>query len=110
MNEAWLVLLPLAAIVLLTCGLLVLAWTHGRLGVVAAVVFVVALLAWVVDFAAVTSGYRDADGFVDCGDSCTTTHRLAALGFVGPPLLISVGAAGMTVALLARARRRRLSQ
>jgi hypothetical protein len=107
MSESWIVLLALASLVLVAGGLLAAAWTRGRLGLASGAVFVVALTAWVVDFAAITSGFRDADGFVDCGDFCTTTHRLAALGFVTPPLLISLSAAGMLVALVARGRRRR---
>jgi hypothetical protein len=105
-TDAWVVLLALGSLGLITFGLLATAWTRGRLGVASGVVFVIALTAWVADFAAVTSGYRDADGFVDCGSFCTPTHRLAALGFVAPPLLISLSAAGMAVALVARRRRR----
>jgi hypothetical protein len=107
MSEAWTVLLALASLVLVAGGLLAAAWTRGRLGLVSGAVFVLALAAWVLDFVAITSGFGDADGFVDCGDFCTTTHRLAALGFVAPPLLISLSAGGMLVARLARGRRRR---
>jgi hypothetical protein len=110
MAEAWVVLLALGSLVLIAFGLLAAAWTRGRLGLASALVFALALTAWVLDFAAITSGFRDADGFVDCGEFCTTTHRLTALGFVGPPLLISLSAGGMLVALLARGRRRRMSQ
>jgi hypothetical protein len=84
------------------------AWTRGRLGVASAAVFVVAVAAWVLDFAAITSGFHDADGFVDC-TRCTTTHLLAALGFVAPPLVIAIAAAGMAIALIVRGRRRQLS-
>ena len=110
MTEAWVVLLALASLVLIAFGLLAAAWTRGRLGLASGVVFALALAAWVLDFAAITSDFRDADGFVDCGDFCTTTHRLTALGFVAPPLLISLSAGGLLVALLARGRRRRMSQ
>jgi hypothetical protein len=106
-NDAWMVWLALVSVVLLAGGVLAYAWTRGRLGVVSAVLLVVAIAAWIVDVAAVTTDFRDADGFVDCADTCTATHRLAALGFVTPPLLVALAAAGMTVALVARGRRRR---
>jgi hypothetical protein len=110
MTEAWVVLLALGSLVLIAFGLLAAAWTRGRLGLASGAVFALALTAWVLDFAAITSGFGDADGFVDCGDSCTTTHRVTALGFVAPPLLISLSAGGMLVALVARGRKRRMSQ
>jgi hypothetical protein len=110
MNDAWVVYLALGSVVLLSLGLLAGAWTRGRLGLVSAVLFVLAVVAWVADVVALASDFRDADGFVDCGDFCTATHRLTALGFVAPPLLISLAAGGMLVALLARGRRRRVGE
>lgn len=107
MTEAWIFVLALVSLAALTGGLLVLAWSRRRLGVASFVAFLVAVIVWVGAFAAVSSGYRDADGFVDCGESCTGVHLAASLGFVAPPLLISVSAAGMLVALIVRARRRR---
>jgi hypothetical protein len=109
MNDAWVVYLALLSVAVLACGALGLAWTRGRLGLASAVLLALAALAWVLDLAAVTTGYHDADGFVDCANACTPTHRLAALGFVTPPLLIALGAAGLAIALIARGRRRRLS-
>jgi hypothetical protein len=107
MAEAWVFLLALGSLVLIAFGVLTAAWARGRLGLASGAVFVLALTAWVLDFVAITSDYRDADGFVDCGDFCTTTHRLTALGFVASPLLLSLSAGGMLVALVARGRRRR---
>ena len=107
MNDWWIVVLAVVSLAALTGGLLVFAWSRRRLGLASAVAFVLALVLWVAAFAAVSSGYRDADGFVDCGESCTGVHLAASLGFVAPPLLISVSAAGMLVALVVRARRRR---
>jgi hypothetical protein len=109
MNDAWVVYLALLSLALIACGLLGLAWTRGRLGLVSAGLLVLAAAAWVLDFAALTTGFRDADGFADCGNACTPAHRLAALGFVAPPLLIALGAAGLATALIVRGRRRRLS-
>lgn len=104
MNDPWLVYLALASLFALTCGLLVFAWTRGRLGIASASVFLLALATWVVAFTAVLSGFRDADGFVDCRDTCTGVHLAAALGFIAPPLLLSVAAAGMIVVLIRRRR------
>jgi hypothetical protein len=106
-NDAWTLGLALVSLVALTGGLLVLAWRRGRLGIASSVVLGLAVVAWTAVFAAVTSGYHDADGFADCGGDCTPAHRFAALGFIGAPLLISLSAAGMLVALVARGRRRR---
>jgi len=103
-NDPWLVYLALASLVALTCGALVLAWTRGRLGIASVSVFALALAVWVVAFAAVASGFKDADGFVDCRDACTGVHLAAALGFIAPPLLVSVAAAGMIVVLFRRRR------
>ena len=107
MTEAWIFMLALVSLAAITGGLLVLAWSRRRLGVASFVAFVAAVVVGIAAFAAVSSGYRDADGFVDCGESCTSVHLAASLGFVAPPLLISVSAAGMLVALVVRARRRR---
>src|SRR5688572_30423780 len=108
MNDAWVVLLALGSLVLIALGALAAAWTRGRLGLASGALFFLALALWAGDVVAVTSDYRDADGFVDCGEDCTPTHRLAALGFIAPPLLISLSAGGMLVALVARGRRRRM--
>ena len=107
MNDYWTVYLAFVSVLALTGGLLVLAWRHGRLGTASTILFTLAIAAWVADVVAITSGLGDADGFVDCGDACTLTHRVAVLGFVAPPLLMSVGAAGMAIALFARGRARR---
>jgi hypothetical protein len=109
MDDAWVVYLALLSIAVIALGTLGLAWTRGRLGLASAVLLVLAGVAWVLDLAAVTTGFHDADGFVDCANACTPTHRLAALGFITPPLLIALAAAGLASALIIRGRRRRLS-
>jgi hypothetical protein len=106
-NDYWVVLLALVSLVAVTGGLLLVAWTRGRLGLASGALFALAAAAWIADVVAVANGLNDADGFVDCGSSCTPTHRLAALGFIAPPLLIALSAAGMVLALLVRARDRR---
>jgi hypothetical protein len=75
MNDAWVVYLALLSVVVIACGALALAWTRGRLGVASAVVLVLAAVTWVLDFAALTTGFHDADGFVDCGHACRPPGR-----------------------------------
>jgi hypothetical protein len=95
------------ALFALTCGALAAAWTRGRLGAAAIALFVVASLVWVASFAAIVSGYHDADGFASCGDDCSSVQHFSAVGFLAPPLLISLSALGMIVALGRRRRLRR---
>ena len=95
------------ALFALTCGALAAAWTRGRLGAAAVALFVVASLVWVASFAAIASGYQDADGFATCGEDCSTVQHVSGVGFLAPPLLISLSALGMIVALGRRWRLRR---
>ncbi len=107
MNDSWRVLVAVVALSALTCGVLAAAWTRGRLGVVSISLFVASVVVWALDFAAVSSGYHDADGFVDCGDGCSSVHYVSAVGFLAPPLLISLSALAMLVVLGRRRRTRR---
>jgi hypothetical protein len=88
-------------------GVLAAAWMRRRLGIASIGVFVVASSVWVGAVAAITSGYRGADGFAGCADSCTGVHYVSALGFLTPPLLISLASLGMLVAMAGRWRSRR---
>ena len=97
------------ALFALVCGALAAAWVRGRLAAAAIALFVVACLVWVGAFAAIVSGYHGADGFVDCQDDCSSVHYLSAVGFLAPPLLISLSALGMIVAVGQRRRLRRRS-
>ena len=107
MNDSWRVLVAVVAVFALTCGVLAAAWTRGRLGVVSISLFVASVVVWALDFAAVSSGYHDADGFVDCGDGCSSVHYVSAVGLLAPPLLISLSALAMLVVLGRRRRTRR---
>jgi hypothetical protein len=107
MRDSWLVYVALASIVVLACGALVASWTRRRLGIAAAVVFAVAVGIWALDLLAISSGYRDADGFADCLDACTGVHFSAAVGFLVPPLLIALAALAGLVALVQRLRAHR---
>ncbi len=106
MRDAWLVYLALGALFLLVCGVLVSAWARGRLGLAAIVLFSAAVLVWVIDFMAISTGYRDADGFFDCGEDCTGVHFSTAVGFLAPPLLIAMSALAALVRLFQRRRTR----
>jgi len=105
-RDAWLVYLALGALFVLVCGLLAGAWARGRLGAASVVLFVAAACVWVLDFAAISSDYRDADGFFDCGEDCTGVHFSTAVGFLAPPLLIAMSALAALVMLLQRRRAR----
>ena len=102
-----LVQVAVIAVFALTCGALAAAWLRGRLALAAITLFVVACVIWVGDFAAIASGYHGADGFVDCGEDCSSVHFLSAIGFLAPPLLISLSAFAMLVVLGKRWRLRR---
>ena len=106
MSTAW-VQVGVVALFALMCGALAAAGIRGRLGAAALALFVAACLIWVAAFAAIVSGYHDADGFVDCRDDCSSVQYLSAVGFIAPPLLISLSALGMIVALGRRWRLRR---
>jgi hypothetical protein len=109
MEQAWIVELSIVALFGLMCGLLAAAWLHGHLEVAAVALFVGALVVWVVDFVALLTGYGSANEFTSCGDSCSTTHVVSAVGFLAPPLLVSLAAFAGLVAIGGRwyARRSR---
>jgi hypothetical protein len=108
MSTAW-VQIGVVALFALMCGALVVAWRQGRLGAAAIALLVLACLVWVAAFAAIVSGFHDADGFVDCRDDCSSVQYFSAVGFLAPPLLISLSALGMIVAVGQRRRLRRRS-
>jgi len=105
-RDAWLVYLALGGVLLLACGALAGAWARERLGSAAIVLFAAAVCIWVLDFAAISTGYRDADGFFDCGEVCTGVHFSTAVGFLAPPLLIAMAALAALVRLFQRRRTR----
>jgi hypothetical protein len=106
MNDG-LVQVVLVVVFALTCGLLSLAWMARRLGLAAAVLFSVALSVWVLDFAAIASGFGGADGFVECRDECTGVHYSVVVAFLAPPLLIALAAFAGLVVIEQRRRARR---
>jgi hypothetical protein len=67
---------------------LLLCKRMGRL--VAGAAWMIAVLGalWVVDLVAISQDWRDADGFVDCDDSCSAVQEGAGVVVVGAPILI----------------------
>lgn len=103
----WVVQLAIVALFALTCGVLAVAWTRGRLGLAAVSLFVVALAVWVAEFVAITKEFRGANDFATCNDECGGTQYVSAIAFVAPPLLIALAALAMLVARGTRWRARR---
>jgi hypothetical protein len=107
--STWVVQVVVVALFALTCGALAAAWLRGRLGVAAIALFVIALVVWVVAFAAIASELGDANGFATCDDDCSAVHYVSAVAFLAPPLLIALSALAMLVARGSRWRLRRSS-
>ena len=107
--STWVVQVVVVSLFALTCGALAAAWMRGRLGTAAIALFVIALVVWVLAFAAIVSEFRDANGFATCVADCTTMHYASAVAFLAPPLLIALAALAMIVARGSRWRLRRSS-
>jgi hypothetical protein len=105
--STWIVQVLIVALFALTCGVLAAAWVRGRLGAVALVLFVVALIVWVAAFAAITNEFHGANNFATCDDQCGTVQYVSAVAFIAPPLLIAVAALAMLIARGQRWRARR---
>jgi hypothetical protein len=80
---------------------------RGRLGTAAIALFVIALVVWVIAFAAIVSELRDANGFATCDIDCSAVHYVSAVAFLAPPLLIALSALAMLVSRGSRWRLRR---
>jgi hypothetical protein len=105
--STWVVQVVVVALFALTCGALAAAWIRGRLGVAAVVLLCVAVVAWAGAFAAIGTGFHDADSFATCEDACTTVHYVSSVAFIAPPLLIALAALAMLVSRGSRWRERR---
>jgi hypothetical protein len=103
----WVVQVVIVALFALACGGLAYAWLRGRLGTAAIALFVMALVAWAAAFAAILTEYNGANDFATCETDCGAVHYVAAVGFIAPPLLISLSALAMLVARGSRWRARR---
>ena len=105
--STWVVQVVVVALFAMTCGALAAAWMRGRLGVAAIALFVVAFVVWIVAFAAISSEFRDANGFATCDANCSAVHYVSAVAFLAPPLLIALSALAMLVSRASRWRFRR---
>jgi hypothetical protein len=105
--STWVVQVAVVALFALTCGLLAAAWLKSRLGIAAIALLVVAVFVWAAAFAAIATGFHDANDFATCGSECGAGHYVSAVAFVAPPLLISLAALGMLVARGSRWHARR---
>jgi hypothetical protein len=59
---------------------------------------------WLLDVAAISQGWRDLDGFIDCNDACSPGQTAAGVVALWVPVLFVV----LVVALLVLAVRRRM--
>jgi hypothetical protein len=105
-NDAWIVWTSLG----LGAGFLVagfvVAASRRRLVPAAVATVTVAVVAWLVGVAAIGNGWADADGFVDCRDSCTGVQYAAAAVFLGGPLFFVLGVAALVAACIRVGRTR----
>jgi hypothetical protein len=108
--STWIVQVVVVVLFALTCGALAAAWMRDRLGTAAIALLLVALAVWVLVFAAISTGFRDADGFATCDTSCTSVHYVTAVAFIAPPLLIALSALAMVVVRGNRWRLRRAGE
>jgi hypothetical protein len=92
------VLLFVAAFVAAVVWIFVVARGHRVtvLGALAAV--------WLLDVAAISQGWHDLDGFIDCNDSCSPGQTAAGVVVLWVPVLFVV----LLIALLVLAVRRRM--
>jgi hypothetical protein len=88
---------------------LYVAWRRNRLAPAFIAVIVVLAVFWVLAYAAISTDYRDADGFIDCWPSCSRYQgAVAAAIWYGPVMLVVLGAfAGVLATIKARRDRRR---
>ena len=105
--STWVVQVVIVALFALTCGALAAAWMRGRLGAAAIALFAAALAVWIAAFVAITQQFHGANDFATCQDACTAVHYVSAVGFIAPPLLISLAAFAMLVSRGSRWRERR---
>jgi hypothetical protein len=102
--STWVVQVVIVVLFALACGALAAAWLRGVLGKAAIGLFVLAVAAWTIAFAAIVSEFRGANDFATCDASCTSTHYVAAVGFIASPLLVALSGLAMIVARSSRWR------
>jgi hypothetical protein len=78
-----------AGVLVVVAVLLYLAHRRGQLLAASLVLFVLAVAASGLAYAAVATDYRDADGFVDCWPSCTAIQEATGFGiFLAPAVAV----------------------
>jgi hypothetical protein len=102
----WVVQAAIIGLFALACGGLVLAWQRGRLASAAIALFVLALVVWVAEFAALAAGSEAVNGFATCS-TCAVNDYVSAVAFLVPPLIMALAAAAMLVVMAHRIRVRR---
>jgi hypothetical protein len=105
--SAWIVQVTLVALFALTCGVLAVAWMHGRLGTAAIGLLVAAVVVWAGVFVAISKEFGDADSFATCASECSAVHYGWSVAFVAPPLLMALAALAMLITRGTRWRARR---
>jgi hypothetical protein len=108
--STWVVQVAVVVLFALACGGLAAAWMWNRLGTASIVLFIAAVVTWVLAFVAIASEFRDANNFATCAEACTTAHYVTAVAFIVPPLLVSLAALAMIVASGHRWRLRRAGE
>jgi hypothetical protein len=105
--STWVVQVTIVTLFALACGALATAWTRGRLGVAAVVLFAVSLVVWAAAFTAIATESRGANDFATCDNDCSSIHYVSAVAFIAPPLFIALAALAMLVSRGIRWRARR---
>jgi hypothetical protein len=85
---------------LLTLGVIALGRLRNAVLQTALIAVGVAGVAWLVGLALTLTGWQDADGWVDCNESCTTAQWAAGLLVYTPPLLALALGFALLVAVL----------
>jgi hypothetical protein len=105
--STWVVQVVIVVLFALASGALAAAWLRGALGRAAIVLFLIAVVAWALAFAAIVSEFRGANDFATCDASCAPRHYVAAVGFIASPLLVALSGLAMIVARSSRWQWRR---
>jgi hypothetical protein len=100
MNDAWIVWTSVGLGAGLLVAFFVVVASRRRLVPVARATLVVAVFAWVVGVAAMAADVGDAGGFIDCRDSCTSVQYVAAVVFVGGPVVAVLAAMALVIGMI----------
>ena len=93
-----------AGVLVAVAGLLYWSLRKGRLLAASLVLFALAAVAFGLAYAAVDTGYRDADGSLDCYPYCTALQDATAFGLFLAPVVAVVAAFASVLGALVRRR------